>query len=334
MAWMRARLAAREATLAWVRWTPRRSRGGVPSRWVPPPVCPPSSPPRPRLGPRRPRRPRAASACASARDAFAAGRRTGVLRAPRAVRPARRPRRRPRRRSAWRSACAGGGGRVVAVGAARRRPPPPARHGDGRARVGPGLGRRRRRAAAARRAAAGAATLRRALRRGPGGGARRVVRRARARARRPGRRRRRRSSRAPPGAATASRRAPTPDFGDVQVAFVHHTVSANDYAPEDSAGDRPGDRQVPPRHQRVERLRLQLPRRQVRPDLRGPRRRDRPGRHRRPGAGLQLALDRHRQHRDVLRRRRRPTPRSTRWRRLIAWKLPLHGAPVDRAGRR
>jgi hypothetical protein len=27
-----------------------------------------------------------------------------------------------------------------------------------------------------------------------------------------------------------------PDFGDVQVAFVHHTVSANEYAPEDSAG--------------------------------------------------------------------------------------------------
>jgi hypothetical protein len=27
-----------------------------------------------------------------------------------------------------------------------------------------------------------------------------------------------------------------PDFGDVQVAFVHHTVSANDYAPADSAG--------------------------------------------------------------------------------------------------
>jgi hypothetical protein len=26
------------------------------------------------------------------------------------------------------------------------------------------------------------------------------------------------------------------DYGDVQVAFVHHTVSANDYAPEDSAG--------------------------------------------------------------------------------------------------
>ncbi|WP_272476534.1 peptidoglycan recognition protein family protein [Baekduia alba] len=27
-----------------------------------------------------------------------------------------------------------------------------------------------------------------------------------------------------------------PSYGDVQVAFVHHTVSANDYAPEDSAG--------------------------------------------------------------------------------------------------
>jgi hypothetical protein len=27
-----------------------------------------------------------------------------------------------------------------------------------------------------------------------------------------------------------------PDFGDVQVAFVHHTVSANDYGPQDSAG--------------------------------------------------------------------------------------------------
>src|SRR5205085_2293060 len=27
-----------------------------------------------------------------------------------------------------------------------------------------------------------------------------------------------------------------PQYGDVQVAFVHHTVSANDYAPEDSPG--------------------------------------------------------------------------------------------------
>src|SRR4029079_18192461 len=27
-----------------------------------------------------------------------------------------------------------------------------------------------------------------------------------------------------------------PSYGDVQLAFVHHTVTANDYAPEDSAG--------------------------------------------------------------------------------------------------
>src|SRR5690606_27710957 len=27
-----------------------------------------------------------------------------------------------------------------------------------------------------------------------------------------------------------------PEYGSVQLAFVHHTVNANDYAPEDSAG--------------------------------------------------------------------------------------------------
>ena len=81
-----------------------------------------------------------------------------------------------------------------------------------------------------------------------------------------------------------------PDYGVVQVAFVHHTVTANDYAPEQSAGDRARHRQVPPRLQRLERHRLQLPRRPVRAGLRGPRGRGRPGGHRRPGAGLQLAV--------------------------------------------
>ncbi|HWI71455.1 MAG TPA: N-acetylmuramoyl-L-alanine amidase [Baekduia sp.] len=37
------------------------------------------------------------------------------------------------------------------------------------------------------------------------------------------------------GGDTVTPRA-APDYGDVQVAFVHHTVSANDYAPTDSAG--------------------------------------------------------------------------------------------------
>ena len=57
-------------------------------------------------------------------------------------------------------------------------------------------------------------------------------------------------------------------------------------------GDRPRHRQVPPQLQRLERHRLQLPRRPVRPDLRGPRGRDRQGDRRRPGAGLQQRLDR------------------------------------------
>ena len=50
------------------------------------------------------------------------------------------------------------------------------------------------------------------------------------------------------GAATRSSRAAAPSYGEVQVAFVHHTVSANDYTPEQSAGDRAVDRQVPPGH--------------------------------------------------------------------------------------
>ena len=68
----------------------------------------------------------------------------------------------------------------------------------------------------------------------------------------------------------------------------------NDYAPEDSAGIVLGHRALPPRLQRLERPRLQLPRRQVRPGLRGPRGRHRRAGDRRPGAGLQQRLDRHR----------------------------------------
>ena len=59
-------------------------------------------------------------------------------------------------------------------------------------------------------------------------------------------------------------------------------------------GDRARDRALPPRPQRLERRRLQLPRRPVRPDLRGPRRRHRPRDRRRAGAGLQQRLDRRR----------------------------------------
>ena len=72
------------------------------------------------------------------------------------------------------------------------------------------------------------------------------------------------------------------------------------------------DRQVPPRHQRLERHRLQLPRRPVRAGLRRARGRGRAGGHRRPRAGLQLAVHRRRGARHLHRRRRSPKPR---WRR-------------------
>ena len=66
--------------------------------------------------------------------------------------------------------------------------------------------------------------------------------------------------------------------------------------------DRARHRQVPPRHQRLERHRLQLPRRPVRAGLRRPRRRRRAGGHRRPRAGLQLAVHRRRGARHLQRR--------------------------------
>ena len=65
------------------------------------------------------------------------------------------------------------------------------------------------------------------------------------------------------------------------------------------AGDHPRDRALPPRLQRLERHRLQLPRRPLRRDLGGPCGRRRGRRRRRPGAGLQQQLDRHRLPRHV-----------------------------------
>ena len=102
-----------------------------------------------------------------------------------------------------------------------------------------------------------------------------------------------------------------------------------------------GDLPLPPQLERVERHRLQLPRRQVRHALRGPCRRDRPAGGRRPGPGLQRA-------RAPASPTSAPTPSvpqtpggaATRWRALIRWKLPLHGAPprarttLKSAGRR
>ena len=115
------------------------------------------------------------------------------------------------------------------------------------------------------------------------------------------------------GAASAGRRASARRYGTVQAAFVHHTVNANDYGPQDSAAIVRAICRYHRTTKRLARHRLQLPRRPLRADLRGPRGRDRPGRHRRAGAGLQRRLDGRREHRHVQRRRRRrPTP-CTRW---------------------
>ena len=72
-----------------------------------------------------------------------------------------------------------------------------------------------------------------------------------------------------------------PGYGTVRGAFVHHTVSANAYSQAEVPGILRGDLRVPHTQPGLGRHRLQLPRRPLRPDLGGPRRRRRPGRDRR-----------------------------------------------------
>ena len=84
--------------------------------------------------------------------------------------------------------------------------------------------------------------------------------------------------------------------------------------PQPCAGRDPRHLPLPPEHQRLERHRLQLRRRSLRPHLGGPRRR-----HRRSGdglarPGLQRADDRHREPRRRSRPYRRRRRRSARWR--------------------
>ena len=197
------------------------------------------------------------------------------------------------------------GGRLEPVGGARRPRRPRARHRHRRARLRSGLGRWLRRAAAARLAAA--ARRRCACTSSPSPprlAGRRVARAAAS----PKQQAAPQPGTPPPiipraawGADAVPPRA-APDYGVVQMAFVHHTVTANDYTPDQSASMVLAHRQVPPRHQRVERHRLQLPRRPVRAGLRRARGRGRPGGHRRPGAGLQLAVHRRRGARHLHRR--------------------------------
>jgi hypothetical protein len=72
--------------------------------------------------------------------------------------------------------------------------------------------------------------------------------------------------------------------------FVHHTVNANDYTEARGAGDPARHLRLPRAVPGLERHRLQLPRRPVRPGLGGPLRRGRPAGRGRAHAGLQRRL--------------------------------------------
>ena len=78
------------------------------------------------------------------------------------------------------------------------------------------------------------------------------------------------------------------------------------------SGDRQGNRDLPREGKRLERHRLQLPRRPLRPGLRRPVRRDRTERDRRARAGLQHRLGRRLRDRRVQLARRSPARRATR----------------------
>ena len=305
----------------------RRRRGGV--RGAAPRVrAGAGAPDRVRARPHGPPRGRRRGGARGRRLADApGGARAAPLRRPRPGLAARRA------RAGARSAPAAAATLDAVDGAARRGRPRAGRRARRRrapSRAGPGTADELPGPPAGRPTPAGAP-----LRARPADGARGAAARpARPRARlaprpRPAPPRSRRSSRARPGAAMRSRPRRRSLYGTVQAGFVHHTVTANDYGPEDSAAIVLGHLPLPPRPQRLERHRLQLPRRPVRPGLRGPRGRRRPGRRRRPGAGLQLGLHGRRLPRRLHRRSSFRPPGLEAIARLLAWKLPLHGAPVS-----
>ena len=115
------------------------------------------------------------------------------------------------------------------------------------------------------------------------------------------------------GADESIRRARSPRYAPtIRFAIVHHTAGTNDYSPRAGGRDHAGDRGLPRQVERLERHRLQLPRRPLRHRLRGPLRRHRPERDRRPRPRLQHRLGRRRGDRHVRR------PRAARRRRGVA----------------
>ena len=143
-----------------------------------------------------------------------------------------------------------------------------------------------------------------------------------------GRRLAARSSRASSWQADESIRRAAPRYADaVHYAVVHHTAGSNNYTRGAVRGDRARHRDLPRQGQRLERHRLQLSRRQVRPGVRGPLRRRRQDRRsartRRastPAPSASRVLGNYGSSRSRPRRRRRSS-------RLLAWRLDL--AHVD-----
>ena len=80
----------------------------------------------------------------------------------------------------------------------------------------------------------------------------------------------------------------------LRLALVHHTAGANGYSAAQSPAIVRGDPAVPRQGKRLERHRLQLPRRPLRPGVRRPLRRDRAQRGRRPRRGVQHRVGRRR----------------------------------------
>ena len=91
----------------------------------------------------------------------------------------------------------------------------------------------------------------------------------------------------PTGAPSSARPAARPNYGTIKAAFIHHTCQRERLRGRGLRRDGPGHLPLPPQFQRLGRHRLQLPRRPLRPDLRGPRGRRRAGGAGRPAPGLQ-----------------------------------------------
>ena len=145
-------------------------------------------------------------------------------------------------------------------------------------------------------------------------------------------------SRAQWGADERMRDTSSLHYFEVHAGFVHHTVNANGYTARARCRASSAASTRTTRSPGLERHRLQLPRRPLRPDLGGPVRRRRPAGRRRPHAGLQrLRLrdvgDRQLRHRPAVRRDGRGVRRAVRLE-AVAARRGRRPRPASRSARR